>query len=98
MRLGVAKGDSWGRWNARRAVSQRRWQSLAFERDLNGTPGGTRLSAVSGDLGFTIGRYVQRRTIGDTESLREGRYITIWRLTADGEWRVALDGGKPDGG
>jgi ketosteroid isomerase-like protein len=54
--------------------------------------------SASGDLGFTTGRYVQRRTIGETESVGEGRYITIWRLTAEGEWRVALDGGVADGG
>ncbi len=54
--------------------------------------------AGSGDLGFTTGRYTARPKTGDTTAVSQGRYVTIWRLTADGEWRVALDGGVPDGG
>jgi uncharacterized protein (TIGR02246 family) len=47
-----------------------------------------------GDLGWTTGRY-RSRAGGDSRA-RTGRYLTIWRRTPDGAWRVALDTGTPD--
>ena len=48
----------------------------------------------SGDMGYTWGHFeghskdVNRNPITVT-----GRYITIWRKQADGQWKVALDAG-----
>ena len=51
----------------------------------------------SGDLGYTRGRWESRATSSDgSEIVRIGMYVTIWRLNAEGEWRVALDIGAPD--
>ena len=52
-------------------------------------------AAESGDLGFTIGEYVftGRGTTG-TVVQRFGKYLTIWKKQADGEWRFMVDGGN----
>lgn len=49
----------------------------------------------SGDLGFTVGEYVftGRGTTG-TVVQRFGKYLTIWKKQADGEWRFVVDGGN----
>ena len=53
--------------------------------------------AASGDLGYTLGRYVRRGSDGKGGSLEAtGQYFTVWKRGADGEWRVAVDGGVPD--
>lgn len=53
----------------------------------------------SGETGFTVGRYVRRRTAPDGEVVESrGRYVTVWRRSASGEWVVALDAGIPDPG
>jgi ketosteroid isomerase-like protein len=47
--------------------------------------------AAAGDLGFASGPWLY--TPKDPESRpAEGRYVTVWRKTADG-WRVLFDGG-----
>ncbi len=46
-------------------------------------------ASVSGDVGFTVGRYELRapaRTV-------EGRYLTVWRRDAAGAWRALFDHG-----
>ncbi len=46
----------------------------------------------SGDLGYTHGTYRRERV--DSEGnpvVQTGRYVTIWRRNADGEWKVVLD-------
>ena len=52
-------------------------------------------AADSGDLGFTVGEYVftGRGTTG-TVVQRFGKYLTIWKKQADGEWRFVVDGGN----
>lgn len=53
--------------------------------------------AGSGDLGYTIGRYLSRRTGGDgADRVNRGTYVTVWRLGASGDWKVAVDLGVPD--
>jgi len=52
--------------------------------------------AASGELGWTTGSYVSESPGPDGEVQRgTGRYVTIWRLQADGSWRVAMDLGNP---
>jgi ketosteroid isomerase-like protein len=51
----------------------------------------------SGDLGYTIGRYQSIRVGPDGEEIvGAGSYVSIWRLQADGSWKVELDIGNPD--
>jgi ketosteroid isomerase-like protein len=60
-------------------------------------PVSARISS-GGDLGYTIGRY-EARTMNPDGSVTvrgTGRYITIWRKQADGDWKVELDTGHPD--
>jgi len=53
-------------------------------------------AAVSGDLGFTTGRYTYRARGHDGETVcKTGDYVTIWRRGADGRWRAILDMGNP---
>jgi ketosteroid isomerase-like protein len=53
--------------------------------------------AVSGDLGYTRGRWESRSTGQDgAVSVRTGSYVTIWKKVADGSWKVTLDIGNPD--
>ena len=49
----------------------------------------------SGDLGFTVGEYVfTGRGATGTVVQRFGKYLTIWKKQADGEWRFVVDGGN----
>jgi len=53
--------------------------------------------AVSGDLGYTRGRWESRSTgLDGAVSVRTGSYVTIWKKVADGSWKVTLDIGNPD--
>lgn len=48
--------------------------------------------APSGDVGFTFG--TNRITAPDAQGVlrtTEGRYVTWWRLEADGRWRCSVD-------
>lgn len=54
-------------------------------------------ASAAGDLGFTVGRYMSRRVVAGEPVERTGTYITVWEKNAAGDWRVALDGGVPDG-
>ena len=57
---------------------------------LTWAPDAAEVSA-SGDLGYTIGTY--RRTAGGKTGT--GSYVTIWKKSSDGAWRVAVDIGTP---
>jgi ketosteroid isomerase-like protein len=50
------------------------------------------------DLGYTLGRWQSIGTdrAGSDTLLGEGHYVTIWRRTPDGTWRVAVDIGNTD--
>ena len=55
--------------------------------------------AASGELGYTWGRYtliVPGAKPGKPPFVRKGTYVTVWKKQS-GRWRVALDGGHPDG-
>ena len=54
----------------------------------------------SGDLGYTWGRYtmtIPSGVAGKPPLISMGTYVTIWKRTPNGEWKVELDGGNPDG-
>ena len=52
--------------------------------------------AASGDLGWTTGSFVSAGVGPDGDPIRsEGRYVSIWRLQADGSWKVVMDLGNP---
>ncbi|MDX1392932.1 MAG: nuclear transport factor 2 family protein [Gemmatimonadota bacterium] len=50
----------------------------------------------SGDLGYTIGRYVSTAPGPDGPTTSEGAYTTVWRRNPAGDWKVVLDLGVPD--
>jgi uncharacterized protein (TIGR02246 family) len=44
---------------------------------------------VSGDLGVESGHYDERYVLADGSPVDElGRYVTVWRRSADGTWRI----------
>lgn len=46
----------------------------------------------SGDMGFTWGQYTGRAKDRNGEAIvTTGRYITVWKRVAGGEWKVAMD-------
>ena len=50
----------------------------------------------SGDLGYTVGRYASVRPGEDGIPVTaRGVYVSIWRLQADGSWKVVMDLGNP---
>ena len=53
---------------------------------------------AGGDLGYTLGRWqsITTNAAGSDTVLSEGHYVTIWRKTAEGAWRVAVDIGNTD--
>lgn len=53
--------------------------------------------AASGDLGYTWGRYIEHATHDDgtIEEIR-GKYLTIWKKNAAGEWKSLTDMGSVD--
>lgn len=49
----------------------------------------------SGDLGYTWGRYTFTATNEEGEAVvSHGKYMSVWKLQADGTWKVVLDGGS----
>jgi uncharacterized protein (TIGR02246 family) len=48
--------------------------------------------AASGDLGYTVGTY--EMTMNDAAgqpSTMAGKYLTVWKKQADGQWKVVVD-------
>lgn len=61
---------------------------------LTWTPVGGEVAA-SGEIGYTYGRYVVHSTSPEGEPRESfGKYFTVWKLQADGSWKVVLDGGN----
>lgn len=51
----------------------------------------------SGDLGYTIGRYEARGVGPDRKPIvSRGKYITTWKLGANGKWKIVADIGNLD--
>ena len=59
--------------------------------NMNSTPNKAVVSS-SGDIGYTAGTY-QMTVNGTTD---KGKYISIWKKQADGQWKVAEDIFNPD--
>jgi ketosteroid isomerase-like protein len=58
---------------------------------LSWTPAKAEVSA-SGDLGYTAGAY--EMTVNDAEGkpiTEKGKYVTVWKKQADGQWKVMQD-------
>jgi len=52
---------------------------------------------ISGDLGFTTGRYERRAKDKDGKvEVEHGTYVSVWRKQADGSWKIILDTGSAD--
>jgi len=49
--------------------------------------------AVSGDMGFTYGTY-ELSSKKDKTVKEKGTYVSIWKKTKDGEWKLWLDTGN----
>jgi uncharacterized protein (TIGR02246 family) len=63
---------------------------------LTWEPDGSEVS-LGGDLGYTHGTYRSEVTEPEgTKSVSTGKYVTIWRKQADGQWRVVVDIGNQD--
>lgn len=73
------------------------WSPQTYQ--LTWTPEGARMGP-GGEMGFTWGHYdgVSKDQQGNTIRT-SGRYMTVWKKQADGEWKVVLDAsndGPPD--
>ena len=65
------------------------WDPKTYQ--LTWTPVGAQMGP-SNDMGFTWGHYEGHSKDAHGEPVTvTGRYITVWRKTADGTWKVALD-------
>jgi len=52
------------------------------------------LMGPSGDMGYTWGHYEgHSKDANGNPVITSGRYITVWRKQADGNWKVVLDAG-----
>src|SRR5262245_44880949 len=53
--------------------------------------------AASGDLGYTVGTWqlTGKNSKGDPLSMK-GKYMTVWKKQANGEWKVVADMGNAD--
>lgn len=51
------------------------------------------VGAASGDIAVTTGRYARTRNGAD---VGQGRYVTVWRKNAAGEWKGVMDIGAAD--
>jgi len=54
--------------------------------------------AASGDLGYTVGRYEKRSSVGGGPVVDSGTYLTVWRRQEDGSWKVKAEIENPDAG
>ena len=89
---------STGRIDGRAAI--REFMAPAFAPDrpsLEWTPTDAAVGA-SGDLGYTMGRWMSRvkTAEGGDSTVGSGHYVTIWRRDSTGVWRVAVDIGNRD--
>ncbi|UCF67043.1 MAG: nuclear transport factor 2 family protein [Acidobacteriota bacterium] len=74
------------------------WRPLIESPDisLTWTPDDAGASSA-GDFGYTSGRYELRaRDASGAEQLEHGRYVSLWRRDADGQWRAIFDIGRAD--
>ena len=53
-------------------------------------------ASPDGRLGWTSGRFENRREGPEGVVVSKGRYLTLWARQSDGTWKVDLDTGVPD--
>lgn len=51
-------------------------------------------ASVSGDLGYTVGRWQLTPRTRPDSVLAHGNYVTIWKRQAGGEWKAVVDIGN----
>lgn len=51
---------------------------------------------VSGNMGYTTGRFTIRDKAMAGPIVTKGTYITVWEKQKDGSWKVLADGGSTD--
>ena len=67
------------------------WDPKVYQ--LTWTPTDAQMGS-SGDMGYTWGHFEgHSKDVSGSPVTVTGRYITIWRKQADGNWKVALDAG-----
>lgn len=55
--------------------------------------------AAAGDMGWTVGHYrAELKRAGEEPRVQTGRYLTVWRRQADGNWKVVVDADVGRGG
>ena len=70
------------------------WDPTQYQ--LTWLPQGAQMGP-SNDMGFTWGHYEgHSKDHNGQPILTEGRYMTVWKKTADGSWKVALDASADD--
>ena len=50
-------------------------------------------AARTGELGYTTGPWELKKARDDTKAQAFGQYVTIWKRSADGAWKVVVDVG-----
>ncbi len=45
----------------------------------------------SGDLAYDVGRYTMSLPHGNGKRQDRGKYLTVWRRQANGDWQIAAD-------
>jgi ketosteroid isomerase-like protein len=51
-------------------------------------------ASISGDLGYTIGRWKLTPRARPDSALAHGTYVTIWKRQANGAWKAVVDIGN----
>lgn len=89
---GVALGNGVAPLVGRVAIAKSaNWLPQAYQ--LTWTPTDA-MMGPSGDMGYTWGHFEGRsKDANGNPVLTSGRYITVWRKQADGNWKVVLDAG-----
>jgi len=87
---GVTLGNGQAPVHGRDAIAkQASWSAKEYQ--LVWTPTDAEMSPT-GDMGYTWGHYEgHSRNVDGSSTTTSGRYLTIWRKGADGNWKVALD-------
>jgi ketosteroid isomerase-like protein len=72
-------------------VKSAQWSPKDYQLTWTPTDG---MMGPSGDMGYTWGHFEGRsKDANGNPVLTSGRYMTVWRKGADGNWKVVLDAG-----
>jgi len=89
---GVALGNGAAPLVGRVAIAKSaNWNPKVYQ--LTWTPTDA-MMGPSGDMGYTWGHFEgHSKDVNGNPLTTTGRYMTIWRKSADGQWKVVLDAG-----